>query len=238
MSSTLSDENVIRRDLPNAVIYDLSQPHHVTITLPSHSTWSSGLHWHETHTEYLKVIRGSILVRLGTRSVVLSATTDDQPEVKVDRHVWHEWRRAEPDDLVIVEERTSPADHDKALFFWNLNGVIKNAPRMSRSKMIVLVPGQVRGWLLDMIVTLKLFVIFHHLDNFPVLLNAPTLAQDASIAQSSNIRATFSRVDYILTHIILYIASWMGLAFGMKPVYEEYTPNSLYSSWSNRNHQR
>jgi hypothetical protein len=46
--------NVIERPLPDGVIYDMSTVGQVRITLPESSTWSSGLHWHEIHDEYLK----------------------------------------------------------------------------------------------------------------------------------------------------------------------------------------
>ncbi|TKA75491.1 hypothetical protein B0A49_02022 [Cryomyces minteri] len=38
----------------------------VTITLPVGSTGRTGLHWHETHTEFLSVLQGVALITLGT----------------------------------------------------------------------------------------------------------------------------------------------------------------------------
>ncbi|KAJ4201677.1 hypothetical protein NW767_006765 [Fusarium falciforme] len=102
---------VIERPLPNAVTYDLSTTGQVKITLPESSTWSSGLHWHETHDEYLKVIKGTIRVQLGSTIQYISATENEQPEIKVARYVWHKWQRAGPDGEVVVIERTEPDDN-------------------------------------------------------------------------------------------------------------------------------
>jgi uncharacterized RmlC-like cupin family protein len=112
-------EPIITRGLPNAVVYNLSDQFQTTITLPSGSTWTSGLHWHETHTEYLRLVKGTIRVRLGNTTSIISAHDSPEPmEVKVERNVWHEWSRATPDgEEVIVIERTDPADHENHLFF-------------------------------------------------------------------------------------------------------------------------
>ena len=140
--------SVIERPLPNGVIYDMSTVGHVRITLPKSSTWSSGLHWHETHDEYLRVVKGTIRVRLGDSRQVISATDGNQPEIKVPRYAWHEWQRAAPDgEEVVVIERTDPDDNDKAIFFWNLNGVILNSPKLLNDKASVVsrLPARLQG---------------------------------------------------------------------------------------------
>ncbi|KAI9162840.1 FAD-containing monooxygenase EthA [Paramyrothecium foliicola] len=168
---------IIERPLPSAVKYDLSTPGHVKITLPPASTWSSGLHWHETHDEYLKVIKGGIRVRLGNSWSVIKATDSEQPEIKVNRYVWHEWKRAEPSDEVVVIERTEPEDDDKALFFWNLNGVILSTPKLleDHSSFLSRLPVAIQPSMLDVWIMLQLFIIFAHLDNFPVFLDLALL---------------------------------------------------------------
>ncbi|KAH6974512.1 hypothetical protein BKA56DRAFT_634395 [Ilyonectria sp. MPI-CAGE-AT-0026] len=200
---------VIERPLPNAVTYDLSTAGSVKITLPESSTWSSGLHWHETHTEYLKLIRGTI---------------------RVARYEWHEWQRAAPDgpDVVVIE-RTEPSDNDKAVFFWNLNGVILNAPKLlsDSSSLVARLPSRVQGLLLDFWVTLNLFVIFRNLDNVPVFLNAPDLLRSSSgVAQD-----LLEYVDWVVSHAILFAASWVGWTLGVQPVQLRYTPADVYVAW-------
>ena len=48
-----------------------------TITLPPRSTWTSGLHWHETHMEFLRVISGHAWVSISGISQIVS-TADGQ----------------------------------------------------------------------------------------------------------------------------------------------------------------
>lgn len=221
---------VIRRPLPNAVTYDLSTAGSVKITLPESSTWSSGLHWHETHTEYLKLIRGTIRVRLGNTTRCITATDDEQPEIRVARYEWHEWQRAAPDGPeVVVIERTEPSDNDKAVFFWNLNGVILNAPKLlgDSSSLVARFPTRIQGLLLDFWVTLNLFVIFRYLDNVPVFLNAPDVLRSSSgVAQG-----LLENMDWVVSHAILFAASWVGWTLGVQPVQRRYTPADVYVAW-------
>ncbi|KAM0421050.1 hypothetical protein ACHAPT_011121 [Fusarium lateritium] len=218
---------VIDRPLPNAVTYDLSTTGQVKITLPESSTWSSGLHWHETHDEYLKVIKGTIQVQLGGATQLISAKDNEQPEIKVARYVWHEWQRAVPEGEVVVIERTVPNDNEKAIFFWNLNGVILKAPRLLSDSIISWLPFRLQGLALDLWITLNLFVIFHHLDNVPVFLNAP------SFNKSSNgtIRSGLQCFDWVVSHIVLLLASWGGWALGIRPVQSQFTPADVYEEW-------
>ncbi|KFA68126.1 hypothetical protein S40285_02584 [Stachybotrys chlorohalonatus IBT 40285] len=220
--------SVISRPLPNAVTYDLSMPGHVKITLPRGSAWSSGLHWHETHDEYLRVVQGSIRVRLGNDWRTVAASPGHQPEVKVARLAWHEWRRAEAGgDEVVVVECTEPADADKALFFWNLNGVILGAPGLLERHVawVSWAPEWLRGWALNFWVTLSLFVIFAALDNFPVFVDVPTLLPH--VLQC----VPFHKVDQLLSHLTLNLASWLGWAMGIQPVNPKYTPADAYNAW-------
>ncbi|RSM05229.1 hypothetical protein CEP52_006424 [Fusarium oligoseptatum] len=228
---------VIERPLPNAVTYDLSTSGQVKITLPESSTWSSGLHWHETHDEYLKVIKGTIRVQLGSTIQYISATEEEQPEIKVARYVWHEWQRAAPNGEVVVIERTVPDDNEKAIFFWNLNGVILDAPRLLNdpSSLVSRLPGRFRGLALDFWITLNLFVTFNHLDNIPVFLNTPSFASRSNGSIISWLRG----LDWLVSHTVLLAASWVGWAIGIQPVNRHFTPADVYSKWwSNKKERR
>lgn len=211
---------------PNAVTYDLTARDCVTITLPPQSTWTSGLHWHEEHDEYLKVMHGSIRVVLGDEERTVTATPTNQPEIKVPRYAWHSWCRAEADgEDVVVVERTDPVDLKKAVFFWNLNGVVLNAPALDAK--LGRLPAWLRAVVVDFWITLSLFVIFHHLDNFPVFLNAP------AILGHSNSSNTWQRVDWLMTHTTLWVAALLGRIVGFAPVQKQYTPASVYERWHN-----
>ena len=226
---------IIERGPPNRVIYDLTEANRVRITLGRGSTWTSGLHWHENHVEYLKVAQGRVKVRLGDGVQVLHGSPENQPEIKVERHVWHEWQRAQPDDGedVVVIERTEPADGDKSLFFWNLNGVLLDAPTWLQDKTYwishVPVPALQTG-LLELWITLHLFVIFHHLDNMPVLVDFPGMAAGNSIM----LQRILKSADWAATHAVLYLAALLGKMLGVPPLRLKYTPAQEYAEWMAR----
>jgi len=232
---------VITRPLPNAVVYNLSRAGQVRITLPAGSVWSSGLHWHETHTEYLTVIRGRVHVRLGDDERIIDAADDrgaGPPEIKVDRGVWHEWSRAEPDgpDDVVVIEKTDPADNEKAVFFWNLNGVILEAVRSADDPAAMwhrFLPPRLKGLLLDLWISLNLFIIFHHLDNFPVFLNlrGSAIRCGPDLTQRFAPDRILNALDMLCSHLVLMAASWVGWAVGLEPVRRKFTPASPYHAW-------
>ena len=144
-----TSQSTISRSPPSTVVYDLSEPYQTTITLPPGSTWSSELHWHRTHTEYLQVVQGVVQVFLeGKTQVVRARKTSansaeaDSMVICIPRYARHEWRRAPSprqlnafDDVnensknenAVVIERTDPADVEKSIFFRNLNGAILSA---------------------------------------------------------------------------------------------------------------
>lgn len=221
---------VIQRPLPNGVTYDLTSPDHVIITLPPTSTWSSGLHWHEGHTEYLKVVKGSIRARVGSRRCIITATAANQPEIKIGKFDWHEWQRAEADgEEVVVVEKTVPADGEKALFFWNLNGVVLDAPKLLHAPgFLARCPTLVAQLLLTAWIELNLMVIFAHLDNIPVYLNLPS-----SRLRKRNLVPvqTLAMIDWILSHFVLSVAALIGWILGVQPVDRRYTPEREYTYW-------
>ncbi|PSR97447.1 hypothetical protein BD289DRAFT_425998 [Coniella lustricola] len=271
------DNPVIKRSPPGAVIYDLSEPDQVTITLPTGSTWSSSLHWHEHHIEYLRVVKGSISVTLNDEKFTLSAESSPaatSPEIRIDRNSWHEWRRAdaaEPGvnsndsdrnansndddendsanfiknranndansgtdhDEVVVIERTEPADTQKTVFFWNLNGVLLKAQRLSLARP-PFIPQFVHAALVDLWVTLSLFVIFRDLDNVPVFVN---VLQAFATRGFTFVRGTLGDVllrhmDRLISHLVLFVVSRIAWLFGIRAVRAEYTPRDVYTRWA------
>lgn len=232
MSTAFSLSNpIIERCRPDAVVYNLTEPDHVTITLPIGSTWSSGLHWHETHTEYLRIVKGSVRVTLGDQEHTISAA-DATTEVRIDRNVWHEWRRADPDgdEDVVVVERTDPEDGQKAVFFWNLNGVLLKAQELACPPYM---PGRVHRVLLDVWVTLNLFAIFRALDNVPVLVNAPRafLKRGFVFPGGSLGHVLLRAADRVMSHLVLFLMSWIAWTFGIRPVRRDFTPEEVWEPW-------
>lgn len=228
--------HIITRDAPDSVQYDLSKPNQVTITLPVGSTWSSGLHWHENHVEYLQIIKGSVRVTLGSEIHIITAGKDAVTEpLKVDRNIWHEWSRADSGadidgEDVIVVERTDPEDGQKAVFFYNLNGVILKAQRLPKPPYV---PRFVHGMLMNIWVTLSLLVIFHDLDNIPVFVNfGQAFAKRGFTFKEKTPGQPLMRVvDWFWSHAVLLAASWIGWALEIRAVHEEYTPMEARGRW-------
>ncbi|OTA57669.1 hypothetical protein K449DRAFT_132886 [Hypoxylon sp. EC38] len=199
-----ADKNTFTRPLPAAVIYDLSVPDQATISVPPRSTWTSGPHWHESHTEFLQVLAGRARITLSGR------TFDAGPEdgvVTVPRRAVHEWRRAESPgenegahggeerdgdgDVLVVREWTEPRDGAKEVFFRNLNGLILDAAEGPQSGGSALLE-------------LELWNLFWRADNYPVILGEGWVGGAA-------------------TKVVMSAAVVLGWVLGCKGVYEEYS---------------
>jgi quercetin dioxygenase-like cupin family protein len=174
----------------------------VTITLPPKSTWTSGLHWHEAHTEYLQIVRGTALVTLNNTTKTF---TQEDGIITVPRFARHEWQRATTDGQeLVVKEWTDPADGQKEVFFRNLSSVILDCTKA----------GPPNEWWL----TLQLFVVFWGLDNYPVFVALSWLPFIGPM------------LEWALTHFLLFVAMLAGKLVGLKSAYGEYTPGKLLAS--------
>ncbi|SPJ72438.1 uncharacterized protein FTOL_02166 [Fusarium torulosum] len=89
------------------------------------NTPGTGLHWHETHTEYLEVVQGYALVTVGNYTSVFSK---DDGIITIPRYAIHQYMRADKTEQgkvgkdvdLIVREWTEPGDGDKEVFFRNI----------------------------------------------------------------------------------------------------------------------
>ncbi|KAI1383070.1 uncharacterized protein F4822DRAFT_91795 [Hypoxylon trugodes] len=195
------------RPAPTAVLYDLSVPDEATIHVPAGSKWTSGPHWHESHTEFLRVLSGRAFIILGERSFV--AGPDDET-VTVPRGVVHEWMRVfvgEEEDAVteggrggkgeelVVREWTEPRDGGKEVFFRNLNGIILDATAKTET-------GWRRRWG-DKMLELDLWNLFWRADNYPVVWGT-------------------GFVGGVATKVVMGAAVALGWVLGFKGVYKEY----------------
>ncbi|KAF9639526.1 hypothetical protein BFW01_g11332 [Lasiodiplodia theobromae] len=234
-SSSQEISPVIKRPLPNAVIYDLSYADRVVITLPTGSTWSSGLHWHEQHAEYLRVVKGKVRVRLGDKVQVICAPESGNVvrEIKVEKNTRHEWSReaADGEDVAVVE-RTEPEDGNKAIFFWNLNGVVLDAQAESKLQETIIAGFSV-VWLEHLLrefqVHLKLFTISRSLDNFPVFVD---LTGSSAGGYLKKIRPALpSLVEWLIAHFLLEAAAIFSSVWGIEPVQRKYTPKDAFDDW-------
>ncbi|KAI4150340.1 MAG: hypothetical protein LQ340_004137 [Diploschistes diacapsis] len=174
--------------------------HITTITIPSGSNWTSEPHRHKSHTEYLSVKDGTALVTLGSQT---QSWTASDGLITIERGVVHEWRRDPNDDgVLVVEEWTDPADGQKELFFRNLLSTMLDMTDLPS-------PAPAPTWMpFDWWLTLQLFPISHEFDNSPLLYSG--LAGRPA------------------TYYILFVADLIGLMFGLRGKYKEYTPGGLY----------
>ncbi|KAI8629076.1 hypothetical protein F5Y19DRAFT_433898 [Xylariaceae sp. FL1651] len=190
-----ANQDAFTRPPPSAVTYDLSVPHQATIKLLPGSAWTSGPHWHNTHTEFLEVQSGRAEIMLD--GAVLAAIGPADGVITVPRGIIHEWRRSQTaggDEELIVREWTDPKDGQKEVFFRNLNGLILDAIKDG--------DGSWRMRTLD----LELFNLFWRQDNWPVMLRQswPSWIQGAA------------------TRAVLMGAVVLGKILGCNGVYDEY----------------
>ncbi|KAI2780648.1 hypothetical protein F4815DRAFT_124806 [Daldinia loculata] len=195
------DQDVFTRPGPEAVTYDLSVRDQATIRVPVGSAWTSGPHWHDSHTEFLQVLAGRAHVTLSGRIFCVGPADG---VVTVPRGAVHEWRRADRKEVglgeaeqdigadageLVVREWTEPKDGAKEMFFRNLNGIILDATA-----------GGAWG---EALVTLELWNLFWRADNYPVTVGV-------------------GWVGGVATRAAMGVAVAMGWVLGRRGVYEEY----------------
>ncbi|EXJ66256.1 uncharacterized protein A1O5_10408 [Cladophialophora psammophila CBS 110553] len=216
-----SNITVFKRTAPEAVTYDLSKSDSVTITVPVASTWTSGPHWHETHAEFLQILQGRALVKLGDRSGVYGAG-DGVIEVPI--YTVHEWRRIAGDDDqgdLMVREWTIPEDGEKEGFFRMLTSFLTEPHPSSLYQAPSMTPKWVRTQIEHWIVVLQLFCIFHSWDNWPVL-----VGEDSGW------------VSWAVTHLVLTFSSAIGFVLGLRGTYGAYVSDELMSKATRENGAR
>ncbi|KAF2430200.1 hypothetical protein EJ08DRAFT_634029 [Tothia fuscella] len=226
-TSPFFSTRIIHRPHPEAVTYDLTSTSHTTITFPINSTWSSGLHWHSNHTEYLEVRQGAVKVTLGRETSIITATdystqnsltkvSEDGQERKiviVEKGFRHEWSRAYANDRidVIVRESTDPDDGMKTVFFWCVNAIVlEGIDRIgsNNSKLRRQLEGLITEW--------KLMILFWELDNWPVIWD-------------SNGWGELGRwIESVSTFGVLVIAMVLGRVSSVKGVTEKYMPSDVW----------
>ncbi|KAH7093174.1 hypothetical protein FB567DRAFT_514824 [Paraphoma chrysanthemicola] len=231
-----------------------------TIALPPQSSWSSGLHFHTQHTEYLHLVQGSIFLTLNGVTRIISAAAGGEVSVQtgelvkaglvfeVPRYARHDWGRADSyimwrysgrglarsvvkpvdvDEEVVVEEWTSPRDIQKALFFWNLNGVITAPTNQPLSMPQKLAKRLMGGWW----VPFQLFVIFWELDNWPVFVSLRGVLWPSETGEFG-FWSFEGPLEYLVTVIVLFAAKILGWLFGVRAVERARTPNELWVAYN------
>jgi quercetin dioxygenase-like cupin family protein len=157
--TSTAGQTTFSRPFPSAVTYDLSVEDQATIRLPPGSTWTSGPHWHSTHTEFLQVLAGYAEITLA--GDVMPAVSAADGVIIVPRGTIHEWRRSQnggAEEELVVREWTDPKDGQKEAFFRNINGIILDAIKNGDG-----------SWEMRTL-ELELKNLFWKMDNWPVVL--------------------------------------------------------------------
>ncbi|CAI9629176.1 hypothetical protein GT037_001507 [Alternaria burnsii] len=174
-------------------------PYKTTISLPRHSAWTSGLHFHTTHTEYLRLLRGAIFIYIDGETQILSAKADgsvamyrdktamnERPglQVKVNKYARHNWGRAREylsrnRRMGVVPRYPEDMDDEVVVEEWTEPVDLVKPLFFWNLNAVVLAPLDARlegrrkkaaRWVLGgWWVSFQLFTIFHELDNWPVL---------------------------------------------------------------------
>ena len=161
----------------------------------------TGLHWHETHTEYLRVSSGKASVTIdGVTSIIDSNSS----EICIRKEVVHGWGVIENDEEeLIIWERIESGDGEKEIFFRSMVSSLVD------SSMGNLYSPQADFRRLSFGEILQFFLPFRYLDNYPVVWNG------------------FGK-RYI-TYSLLKIVDLCGrLFFGLQAIYIEYTPEHFW----------
>lgn len=256
---------VVLRTGPEAVAYHIptSPPSptnpilKTTISLPRHSKWTSGLHFHTKHTEYLHVIKGAIWVYLDGETKMMSAkaggevcavrgtrkTNGTGLVVEVPKHARHEWMRAEVwySQRCIVAPMTRPEDVDDEVvveewtnpsdlgkpLFFWNLNGVITAP--ADDVTLLLPQRMVKSVLMGWWIPFQLFVIFWDLDNWPVFLGLRGVLGDLGTMSWIN-RYVEGWAEYTMTFAVLFAAKVLGWLMGVRAVEQSRTPDELWEA--------
>ncbi|KAH8886878.1 hypothetical protein GQ53DRAFT_726744 [Thozetella sp. PMI_491] len=179
----------------------------VELTFRVGVTNRTGLHWHETQTEYVQVLQGHATITVGDHTAVFGP---EDGIVTIPKFTLHQYGRADdtPEGAaskgvdMIVKEWTDPADGEKELFFRNILGIIEDRQP---------------GILGTLFMVLSVFTVFWHHDNYPVIWQGPRFLGRG--VQKWAMRS--------LTYTVMRLVGIAGLLVGCRGDYDEYTPAYL-----------
>ncbi|KAF9700292.1 hypothetical protein EKO04_001653 [Ascochyta lentis] len=250
------------RSGPEAVAYHIpvspptfdAPPLKTTISLPRYSAWTSGLHFHATHTEYLRLVKGAIFVELNGITKRMSALAGGEIDtntgqlvrsglvIEVPRFARHNWGRSEhyvdteennriksqPEEWaeeVIVEEWTDPSDISKPLFFWNLNGIITAQSDTALSSRQRIAKRILGDWWIG----LQLFGVFWELDNWPIFINCRNLWPSGGASRGA--LWINDCAEAITSFVVLFVAKAASMLLDLQAVEQRRTPAALWDAY-------
>ena len=213
-------------------------------------------------TRILSAAAGSVVCVYG------SYKTEPGLVIQIPKYARHDWGRAREylakhrpscvrprfpadiDDEVVVEEWTDPVDGEKALFFWNLNGVIQ-APSTSPLPPLQLLARWVLGrWWVEF----QLWNVFWELDNWPVVLGLRNMLGEGRdwwplpidvylrvrdrLPELSCLgrwnRKVEGWLEWVIILVLLGLVQGVGWVVGVRAVEKERTPVALWEEYQRK----
>lgn len=232
-----------------------------TIALPRRSRWTSGLHFHTTHTEYLRLIKGSIFVELDGVTKILSAKAGGEIssktsqlvktglEITVDKYARHNWGRAEEYlawrwiGIGSVTKIVPPEDRDEEVIVEEWTDPVDIAKPLFFWNLNGVItaplnaPLSARQSLIRLAlgawwIPFQLYIIFWDLDNWPIFFSLRLFSLGPSASSGNHLVARFGRlVEYLVTFVVLFVAKALGRLTGTQPVSRDRTPEELWQAY-------
>ncbi|KAJ8113192.1 hypothetical protein OPT61_g4623 [Boeremia exigua] len=250
--------NAVVYHIPTAPPTEHGSPSTTTITLARYSAWTSGLHFHATHTEYLRLVKGAIFVELNGTTKLISALEGGEVArstgklaqeglvVEVPQFAKHNWGRLEHyfssiEDMKkgAQQERTLPEDWSEEVVVeeWTDPSDIDKALFFWNLNNIITPPSGVvlssRQWVAasllgNLWIDLQLFQVFWELDNWPVFLDFRKLPFGKN-------RGAWLRSKHVaevaVSFLVVLVARLIGRVLGLRAVAQQRTPDALWEAY-------
>ena len=244
--------------IPIAPPLDDVSPPKTTIALPRRSAWTSALHFHASHTEYLRLVKGAIFVQLRGQIKLISALKGGEVDpssgellreglvVDVPRFARHNWGRLERYNELYRARNQGASKHWNLPEDWDEEAVVEEwTDPVDAGKPlffwnlngIITAPSNsvlprrqqmARSLLGGLWIDLQLFVVFWELDNWPVFVD---LRKQLSLgSRQRRLTAMADAAEVVASFIMLIFARTIGIFLGLKAVSQQRTPDALWEA--------
>ena len=245
--------------IPVAPPADDAYPHKTTIALPRRSAWTSGLHFHASHIEYLRLVKGAIFVQLGGQTKLISTLKGGEVDlssgellreglvVEVPRFARHNWGRLEHYNELhrsrnqdVSEQWSLPEDWDEEAVVEEWTDPIDAGKPLFfwNLNSIITAPSDrvlsrrqqmARSLLGGLWIDLQLFVVFWELDNWPVFVD---FRKQLNLGSSQRrLTAMTDAAEVVASFTVLLFGRIIGMFLGLKAVSQQRTPDALWEAY-------
>jgi hypothetical protein len=228
-----------------------------TIALPRGSAWTSGLHFHATHVEYLRLVAGSIFVELDGQVRVFSALSGGELSigtgnpvqsgliVQVPKYARHNWGRAE--HYIGSSKRNMLNGYDKTPEDWLDEVVVEEWTEPSdldkplffwnlngvitapTDSTLSLRQSLAKTLMGNWWIPFQLFVIFYELDNWPIFFSL-TYRLMPYLGDTLG-RWLGENLEQLMTFALLFAARVVASILCVTAVTRERTPHDLWEAY-------